>query len=450
MNPFDTYLTQQQEQAITELRRYCAQPSVSATGEGIAEMAAIVQADLEALGATVQRLEVGPGEPPVVYGTLGEGDKTLLIYNHYDVQPVDPLELWDTPPYELTERDGKLYARGAADNKGHLVQRMQAIRAWQETIGPLPFKINWFIEGEEEIGSPNMEPFCEAHADLLRADGCLWEMGHHDEAGRPVFSLGAKGLLYVELSVQSSEGDQHSAFGTLVPNAAWRMTWGLSTLKAADETILIDGFMDHVVSPDETDLALLRAIPFDEAAMQQNFGIERWVGDVSRLAAVTRHFFGPTCTICGLESGYTGEGQKTVLPATARAKVGFRLVPNLTPQIAVDLLRRHLDKHGFEDIRIDRWGGEHPGKSDPNAPIVRAALTAARQTYPDQEPVLYPLTPGTGPVWPVAIAHGTPLVSFGSSYPGANLHAPNENIRRDDYLRGIEMMGRFIAEFAAG
>ncbi len=448
MNHFLTYLNKNEAQAIAELRRYCAQPSVSATGEGIGEMAAIVRADLEALGATVQMLEVGPGEPPVVYGTLGEGDKTLLIYNHYDVQPVEPLELWDSSPYELTERAGKLYARGASDNKGHLVQRMQAIRAWQETVGPLPFKINWFIEGEEEIGSPNLEPFCEAHVDLLRADGCLWEMGNHDEAGRPILSLGAKGLLYVELSVRSSKGDQHSAFGTLVPNAAWRLTWALSTLKAADETILIDGLMDYVAPPDETDLALLRAIPFDETAMQQTFGIDGWVGGLSGPAALKRHFFGPTCTICGMESGYTGQGQKTVLPATARAKVGFRLVPNLTPHITVDLLRRHLDKHGFEDVRIDRWGGEHPGKSDPNAPIVRAAIAAAHQTYPDQEPVIYPLAPGTGPVWPVAIAHGTPLVSFGSSYARANLHAPNENIRRDDYLRGIEMMGHFIAEFA--
>jgi acetylornithine deacetylase/succinyl-diaminopimelate desuccinylase-like protein len=335
-----------------------------------------------------------------------------------------------------------------SDNKGNLLYRIQALRAWQKTMGPLPFKINWFIEGEEETGSPNLEPFCMANADLLKADGCLWEMGSVDEANRPVFTLGAKGLLYVELSVQVAKGDQHSALGTIVPDAAWRLVWALQTLKAPDETILLDGFMDDVLPLTETDLQLLEAAPFEEQAMMASIGVKQWVGKVSGKAALRRHLFAPTCTICGIESGYTGQGQKTVLPARARAKVSFRLVPNQEPDKVAHLLRQHLDRHGFADIHMELVGAEHPGKSNPQARVVKAAVAAAREVYKEAA-VIYPLAPGTGPVWPVAIAHGTPLISFGASYPGQNLHAPNENIRLDDYFRAMRMMGRFVREFGA-
>jgi len=443
---FDAYIEQHQEQFIEELKAFVAQPSVSATGEGIAEMAQMVRQKMLDLGAEVQLMEVGPGEPPVVFASLGQGERTLLIYNHYDVQPVDPIELWDSPPFEATLRDGKLYARGVSDNKGNLLYRIQAVRAWLETVGPLPFKLNWFIEGEEETGSPNLEPFCLKNSHLLQADGCLWEMGGVDEAGRPVFTLGAKGLLYVELSVKSLNGDQHSSLGTLAPNAAWRLVWALGTLKDRDENILIDGFMDDVAPPSAVDEELLRNIPFEEAAMMENLGTDHWVGGVSGLSAITRHLFQPTCTICGINGGYTGDGQKTVLPATARAKVGFRLVPNMKPETVAELLRRHLDKHGFADVEIAVLGAEHPGKSAPDAHIVQAAVAAAQDVY-DDAPVIYPLTPGTGPVWPIAVAHGTPMISFGASYPGQKLHAPNENIRLADYHKALKMMGRFIREF---
>jgi acetylornithine deacetylase/succinyl-diaminopimelate desuccinylase-like protein len=454
MESFDHYIDQHRDEFIAELSAFCEQPSIANTGEGMAEMAEIVRAKMAEVGAEVQLLRVAPDAPKIVYASLGEaspgvGDKTLLIYNHYDVQPAGPLDLWESPPFEPALRDGKLYGRGVSDNKGHIMLRLQAIRAWLAAVGPLPCKIIWFIEGEEETGSPHLEPFCLANAHLLQADGCLWEMGGVDESGRPTLSLGAKGLLYVELSVQTLKSDQHSSYGTIVPNAAWRLTWALSSLKGPDEKILIEGLMDKVAPPSETDLALLQTIPFEETAMLAHFGIEAWVGGVSGPDALRRHLFEPTCTICGLESGYTGPGQMTVLPAKATAKVGFRLVPNLEPEFVATLLRRHLDKHGFDDVQVDVLGAEHPGKSDPNAPVVQAAIAAARQVYEGKEPVIYPTMAGTGPVWPLAVAHGTPLVSFGAAYPGQNLHAPNENLRVEDYIQAIRMMGRFIAEFGA-
>lgn len=195
MQDFDHYIDRHSEAFIAETKTFCAQPSIAATGQGLAEMAGMVRSKLEEVGALVQMLEVAPGQPDIVYATLGQGPRTLLIYNHYDVQPAAPLELWHSPPFEPVVRDGKLYGRGVNDNKGHIMLRLQAIRAWLETIGPLPCRINWLIEGEEETGSPHLEAFCLAHADLLRADGCLWEMGSIDEAGRPGLTLGAKGIL---------------------------------------------------------------------------------------------------------------------------------------------------------------------------------------------------------------------------------------------------------------
>ncbi|MDM8520626.1 M20/M25/M40 family metallo-hydrolase [Anaerolineales bacterium HSG6] len=448
MQPFLEYINQHQDQFIDELKPFCAQPSVSATGEGLLDMAEMVRQKMLDLGAEVQMLTPGPDAPPIVYTTLGSGSKTLLIYNHYDVQPVDPIELWDSPPFEPTIRDGKIYGRGVADNKGHLIGRIQAIRAWQETMGELPCRIIWFIEGEEEMGSTNLESFCLKHPELMQADGCIWEMGSVNQAGEAMLHLGAKGMVYVELSVRSLAGDQHSSRATLAPNAAWRLIWALNTLKAPDETILIDGLYDHVVPPSETDLALLKTIPFDVQAYVDQIGADKLVGGVSSgLEAITRHIFQPTCTVCGIESGYTGPGLKTVLPATARAKVGFRLVPNLEPELVTDLLRQHLDKHGFSDIHMEILGGEHPGKSDPDSDLVKNAIKAVQQVYGVETPAVYPMMPASGPVWAVATSHGTPLVGFGAGYPGIQIHAPNENLRLSDYFQAIRMIGQFVANF---
>jgi len=447
MQSYNDYLTQHHDEFIEELKTFCAQPSVSATGEGMAEMAELVRQKMVGLGAEVEMLNIGAGSPPVVFATLGQGDKTLLIYNHYDVQPPEPLELWESPPFEPTIRNGNIYGRGVADNKGHLMGRIQAIRAWQATMGELPCRIKWFVEGEEETSSANLEPYCLAHPELLQADGCLWEMGNVTEAGDPTLYLGAKGMSYVELTVQSLKGDQHSAFGTLAPDAAWRLTWALSTLKAPDETILIDGFMAQVAEPSETDLTMLASIPFDEASMKARFGVDKWVAGVSGFEALKRHIFQPTCTICGIESGYTGKGTKTVLAAKAMAKVSFRLVPDLKPAVVVDLLRKHLDKHGFTDIQIEDLGGEYPAKSDPNAPIVQAAVAAAQQIY-GVAPIVYPMMAATGPMWPIAVAHDIPVVGFGMAYPGIQIHAPNEHLRLADYFKGLQMVGRFLQEFS--
>ncbi len=448
MEKFNTYIEANAERFIEELKEFCRQPSIAAQGIGLEEMSRLVQARLEKLGAEVRLMPVNGG-PPVIYAELGKGQRTLLLYNHYDVQPPDPLDLWDSEPFDPQIREGVFYARGVADNKGDLLARLQAIEAYLATQGELPLKIKCFIEGEEEVGSPHLASFAAEHTHLLTADGCLWEGGHKDESGRPTIALGLKGIMYLELRVHGAKSDLHSSLATIVPNPAWRLVWALSTLKDENDNILVDGLMDHVAEPTATEMEMLAAIPFEEEKMRANFGIPHFIRGLTGVEALKKHLYEPTCTICGLKAGYTGEGAKTVLPNTAVVKLDFRLVPNLEPDLVVKLLRQHLDKRGFTDIEVVPISGLHPAKASPDAPIVKAAIAAAQAVY-GQRPVVYPLMAGSGPMYPLTQALGIPALAAGVGHAESNLHAPNENIRLEDYFQGIRFVGELIHRFAAG
>jgi len=448
MEKFKAYVKANSERFIEELKEFCRQPSVAAQGIGLEEMAELVRARLERLGAEVRLMPVNDG-PPVIYGQLGEGKRTLLFYNHYDVQPPDPLDLWESAPFEPQIREGKLYARGVADNKGDLLARMQAVEAYQTTLGKLPLKIKWVLEGEEEVGSPHLATFATEQAELLAADGCLWEAGRKDESERPTISLGLKGIMYLELRAHGAKSDLHSSLATIVPNPAWRLVWALSTLKDENDNILVDGLMDHVAEPSAADMEMLAAIPLEEEKMKARVGIPRFIRGLTGIEALKKHLYEPTCTICGFKSGYIEQGTKTVLPSTAMVKLDFRLVPNLEPDLVVRLLRQHLNKCGFADIEIVSGHGEHSARTSPDAPIVKAAIAAAHAIY-GQNPVVYPLMAGSGPMYPVTQALGTPALSAGIGHAGSSVHAPNENIRLKDYFEGICFVGELIRQFGTG
>jgi acetylornithine deacetylase/succinyl-diaminopimelate desuccinylase-like protein len=444
---FAAHIEANRQRYFDELYALLRQPSIAAQGIGIDETAAIVARRLEQLGARVQVLRL-PGAAPVVFGSIGSGARTLLVYDHYDVQPPEPLDGWLSPAFEPTQRDGKLYARGVADNKGNLMLRLQAIESWLATEGELPITINFLVEGEEEIGSVHLEQFCHQYADLLRADGCLWETGGRNALENPTINCGAKGICYVELVVKGATYDLHSANATVVPNPAWRLTWALSTLKGSDERILIPGFYDRVRPPSEADLRALESIPLDDEALLADYGIESFLGGVRGIERLKTHLFSPTCTICGMVSGYTGKGSKTVLPSEARAKIDFRMVPDQDPNEIVKNLRAHLDANGFSDITILEFGHERAARSPTDALPTRAMAAAIREVY-RQSPIIYPTMAGTGPMYPVCEALGTPVTSgCGTGYQGSLVHAPNENIRIADYWDAMRCMGAFLAAFA--
>jgi acetylornithine deacetylase/succinyl-diaminopimelate desuccinylase-like protein len=441
---FQAYIDANRDRFLGELRALCAQPSIAAQGIGLEETATLVENRLMGLGAQVRRITAGDG-PPILWAELGQGPQTLLVYNHYDVQPPDPLDEWESPPFEPTVRDGRLYARGVADNKGDLLCRLQAVEAYQSTIGPLPLRLRFVIEGEEEIASPHLAAFASQHTDLLDADGCLWETGEKDTARRFVLTLGVKGMCYVELAVRTAASDLHSMWAGVIPNAAWRLAWALSTLKDADDRIQVDGLMDRVRPPTEGERAHLAALPFDEAQIRKDFGFADFLQGLSGTDLLVRHFYGPTCNICGFKAGYIGDGIKTVLPRTAMAKVDLRLVPDLTPELVLDLLRAHLARHGFGDVEITLLGGITPTRSSLDAPFVQRCIEAARATYGTQ-PLVYPTSPGSGPLY--TLCRKTPAVMAGVAHANSRFHAPNENVYLQDYFEGIRFVGELIHRFA--
>lgn len=449
MPTFHDYVAQNRERFLNELKDFTSQPSVAAQNLGMHEMAGKVLERLQKLGAQTKLIPVEGGFP-VVYGELGEGNRTLLIYDHYDVQPPEPLDLWTSPPWEPEIRDGKFYARGVADNKGDLLLRLQAVESWLATEGALPLKIKWVIEGEEEIGSPNLGKFVRENRALVQgADGCLWEFGAKDSHENPMLICGLKGILYLELHARGASRDLHSGAASIVENPAWRLVWALSTLKNERDEITIDGYEKYVRQPTALELEAASHIPFDTNLELKKYGIKQFINGVRDFEAIKKLYFTPTVTICGMQSGYTGPGGKTVLPNHAFVKLDFRLVPDQTPDLIMDLLRKHLDAHGFGDIEIQLTEtGEHVARSPLDSDIVMAAKAAARATY-NRDAVVYPSAAGSGPMYELCQQLNIPAVSAGTGYPDMRGHAPDENIRVDDYFEGITFIRELIRNFAA-
>lgn len=432
----DAFVADHADHFIDALARLCAVPSVSTQHQGIDEGAQVTADLLREHGYEAQIMPTGGH--PVVYGEGGRGDKTILFYCHYDVQPPEPLELWDTPPFELTRQGDNLYARGAADDKGHVIARLAGLAAVKHALGELPCRVKFVIEGEEELGSPNIAAFINDHKELLAADACVWEFGGVDFEGNPTQTLGLRGICYVELTARTASVDAHSGLGgSIFPNAAWRLVWALQTLKDQNERILIPGFYDAVRPPSAGDLQLLAALPDEAAKLKEMYGLPGFLKGMTGGVELKRAaIFEPTCTICGLNSGYQGPGSKTVLPAEASAKVDFRLVPDQNPEDILRKLRAHLDAQGFSDIEITFHGGTWPARTDPDDPFVLLTNETARQVY-GRDMVVSPMSGGSGPNYPFVHVLGLPVVATGVGYPGTRIHAPNEHIRLGDFLNGI-------------
>jgi acetylornithine deacetylase/succinyl-diaminopimelate desuccinylase-like protein len=276
----------------------------------------------------------------------------------------------------------------------------------------------------------------------------LWEAGYKDVNDRPVISCGVKGIVYVELHAHGATRDSHSASAAIVVNPAWRLTWALATLKDANDNILIDDFMRHVRAPTDVEMDALKTIPYDEDKVKADLGIKSFIRNLTGMDLLKKYLYEPTCTICGLYSGYIGEGSKTVLPSHAFAKIDFRLVPNLSPDLVLDLLKKHLARRGFDDIEVKLTeGGEEVARSPLDSAIVRAAIDAATKVY-RQAPVVYPTMAGSGPMYPLCQQLGIPAVSAGVGWHDSRVHAPNENIRVADYFEGIAFVRELIDRFA--
>lgn len=436
------YIDAHWQEAIEDLKKFCAQPSISAQVVGIEETATMTAELLKKYGVNSKVLS-STGNP-LVYGELkGESPYTLLFYNHYDVQPPEPLELWTTPPFEPAIADDRLRARGVSDDKGDIIARLLAVKAFLETKGSLPISIKFLIEGEEEVGSCNLPSFVDEHKPLLRSDACFWESGNVSWDDRPEIVLGLKGIICVELEAHGAVRDLHSSMGTIVKNPAWRLVWALNSIKDENENILIEGFYDNVRPPTSDEVEAIKGIPPKDKELRENLGIDSFLKGLEGTDRQLYHILQPACTINGLISGYTGEGSKTVLPCHAKAKLDFRLVPNQAAEEIISKLRTHLDKNGFSDVAVTIGEGENPARTPLDSSFARSVSEAAREVY-GLEPIIKPNATGSGPMFSFTDTLGLPVASAGVGNPDSRAHAPDENIRLVDFVRGTKHVAAIL------
>lgn len=374
------WINQHADDSIAELQRLLRQPSVAAQDHGMKETAAMVEGMLADIG--MQPRQIQTAGFTVVYGEQpGASNKVLSFYNHHDVQPADPLDEWDSDPWAAAIRDGRIYARGVADNNGNIAARVAAIRAWKAVRGELPVSVKFIIEVEKEISSPSLMDFALANRELCAADACIWEFGGRDIDGRPQIHLGLKGICYVELRASGARLDWHSSVATSVPNPAWRLIWALEAIKGSDGRVNIPGFYDSLVPPTGDEIEGLRNLPGYEAMRLDALGIGEFIGGRSGLDLNREDYFQPTCTVSGFLSGYTGDGAKTVLPARAKVKLDMRLVADQDPFKVYEALRSFLDDNGFEDVETELLGSQYSSRTWAAAPIAGVVAETYAELY---------------------------------------------------------------------
>lgn len=382
---------------------------------------------------------------PILVAEMNRGKKnTLMFYNHYDVQPEEPLEEWRSPPYELTIKNGRFYGRGVSDNKGALVANLFGVQAAFEAGYDPECNLRFIVEGEEEAGSVHLAEFCASHPELLKSDGCVWEEANAVPDGRSEIGAGVKGDVYFELHAKGVHRDAHSGDAPIVVNPAWRLVWALSTLKNAKEQILIDGYYDDVVPPREEELALFRNYPPEQIKQYREvYKTEKFLLGRDGVDFWTELILRPTCTICGLSAGWEGPGPKTVIGKEAMAKVDFRIVPNQKVEKVRQMLQSHLDKHGFSDVEARFVSGCEPSRTPIDHPFIGLLARLARD-FSGKEAVLIPSVQGSGPAYLFG-AH-TPWAFCSTFDPEANTHAPNESMRLSDFQCMTAFIGAIAAE----
>ena len=432
---------------LERLLAYLRMPSISAHGTGIAETAAFLEGLLGGMGLAVELLET-PGWPVVVGRRAGPaGAPTVLLYGHYDVQPPDPLELWLSPPFEPEIRDGRIYARGAGDNKGQHFAQLLALETLIAVAGGLPCPVIVVLEGEEETGSPHIADVVRANRERLRADLVITSDGPVHESGRPTVELGVRGVLSFELRARGANRDLHSGnFGGVAPNPIWTLVHLLGTMKSEAGEITIDGFHEGVDPPSEAELEAIAKLPLDLPTAMAGLGIDRLDAPADR-GYYQRLMSYPTLTINGLHGGYGGAGSKTVLPNEAVAKLDARLVGRQEPDAVFAAVVAHVARHA-PGVEVVHQGAMAPSTTPMGSPYVAPILAGVRAAT-GEEPLLVPAMGGSLPeyVWTKILGVPAFVVPYANA-DEAN-HAPNENIEVERFFAGIKTGIAILLELGA-
>ena len=430
-----------------ELYDFLRIPSISAKSEHDADTRATAEwlsDKLAAAGLSTEIVET-PGHPIVVGEWRGAGPDapTVLIYGHYDVQPPEPLDLWHSPPFEPTERDGRVYARGSADDKGQLYMHVKALEACLADGGSLPVNVVMVAEGEEEVGSPNLVPFVKANTDRLACDIVLISDTGWFSQDLPALGFSLRGLAYFELHVHGANSDLHSGeFGGAVANPANALSQIIASLHDENGRIAIPGFYDDVLEWDEETRSQIAALPHSDKEFAAGLEVHELTGEEG-FGTLERLWIRPTCDVCGILSGYTGEGAKTVLPNHAMAKVSFRLVPDQNPERVKELFEAHVNavKPTGVTVEVRELHGGRPWKASIGGPEFEAAADALEEAFGTR-----PVPMGGGGSIPIVVDFEETLdasaLLVGFSQPGCNLHAPDEWIGIENFEKGIGALAR--------
>lgn len=445
--PFDAVVEASIERWTQELVEYLAISSEGGDAAGLRAAADWTADRLRRLGAAVEVLEVD-GAPPLVVGEIGDGPRTINAVQHYDVQPAVPLGLWTTPPYEPAIRDGRVWARGATDNKGELLPRIWAVEAWLAAMGPLPCRVRYLVEGQEETGSNALDALLDLRPSLREADAALIEGGGLDMAGRPGIVGGGKGIVVIELHLRTMAQDAHSSLSVLLPNAGHRLVRALATFWDADGRPAVAGLdagKRPITDAQREVLARLDLRELDD--IRAEWGVSRFLGDLDGVAAEEAATFETTLNLQGLWAGHTEATPKTVTPAEAHARLDIRIVPDQRPADMVAAIRRHLDERGYGDIEIVTREGEPAWWTPPDHVVVTTAARVSEQVAGLDASIGISMA-GTVPMHQVCARHRVPATSLGAGRADCRAHAPDENIRIDDLAAATRMMGRFVDALA--
>jgi acetylornithine deacetylase/succinyl-diaminopimelate desuccinylase-like protein len=449
----EAYLEAEHDRRVASYEAFLRIPSISTLAERAGHCPRCAQVlPSKTLGMGIEHVEVAEtGGHPVVYGDWlhAEGAPTILVYGHYDVQPVDPLELWESPPFEPVIRDGRMLARGAADDKGQIHMHLRTTEALLATRGRLPVNLRFLFEGEEEIGSPSLERWMEANRGRLAADVAVISDTGFFQGNLPAITLGLRGLMYAQIDVVGSPVDLHSGtYGGAVENPANALCRIVAALKGPDGRVRVPGFYDEVVPLSDADRAAFAELPFEDEEFRESLGLPALVGEVG-FTTVERRGARPTLDVNGLWGGFQGEGTKTIIPAHAHAKVSCRLVASQDPAVIFERFRAYVEAIAPPGVRttVTLLGAMRPSLTPLDHPATTAALRAIEGAF-GRAPLL--MRQG-GSIEACAIFEkvlGLPVVLFGFTNPDDQAHAPNENMVLDNYERGIRAIALLWDELA--
>ena len=455
MSTPEQFLDETREQGLRELEDFLRIPSISSQPERAGDVrraAGHLAEQYTRIGLGNAQVIDTSGHPVVYADWLKAPDKpTVLLYGHYDVQPVDPLDLWTTPPFEPRRQDGLLFGRGSSDDKGQIALHSQAIQAWLSTTGELPLNLKVIAEGEEEIGSPHFEEFVRANRERLKADYCVVSDTHMVAKGFPAITYALRGLIYFDLRVEAANTDMHSGnLGGMVPNPAQALTEILARLKDSASHVVVPGFYDRVRPLSDEERRQFARVPFDEAGLKRTYGLTALDGETG-FTPTERNWARPTLDVNGIWGGYQGPGAKTIIPAWAAAKLSCRLVPDQDPRAVSRALREYIEDIHPKTVRVTLT--EISGHGDPwitpvGHPLIQAGQRALRQVY-GKDPALIRGGGSIGAVDVMSRLLETPCLLVGFVLPDSFAHAPNERLDLDSFYLGRRAALRLWQEVAS-